>query len=283
MIWFSTVVIVNIRDEDNYELKQTLRLSHLKVVIYSFIAVFSLFIISFILIKTVLASWFDPTHIRLESDKKMLSLSYQIDSLEQEINGRDLYLKSLQDVINGGVTTTDKIKDEQKTDTATSTQVTQVSLDHLSADELEIRKEFEDDDHSEPYSSNLNYGTLSQINFFTPVNGVITAKFDQKMLHYGVDIVAKTGSTIRAVAAGKVIMADWTKESGNVIIIQHKGSLISVYKHNSSLMKKVGSFVKAGEAIAVIGNSGELTTGPHLHLELWLGGNPINPQRYIPF
>jgi murein DD-endopeptidase MepM/ murein hydrolase activator NlpD len=213
----------------------------------------------------------------------MLSLSYQIDSLEQEINGRDLYLKSLQDVINGGVTTTDKIKDEQKTDTATSTQVTQVSLDHLSADELEIRKEFEDDDYSEPYSSNLNYGTLSQINFFTPVNGVITAKFDQKMLHYGVDIVAKTGSTIQAVAVGKVIMADWTKESGNVIIIQHKGSLISVYKHNSSLMKKVGSFVKAGEAIAVIGNSGELTTGPHLHLELWLGGNPINPQRYIPF
>ena len=283
MAWFSTVVIVNVRDEDNYELKKSLRLSHLKVFLYVVFTFLGVFILSFLLIKTLLSAWFDPVHIRIETDKKMVALSYKIDSLEQEMNSRALYLASVKDVINGGVTKTDKTTAEKTQDTINDSRKAEMTLDNLSADEIEIRKEFENDDLEVLSQNNSNYSELSKFNFFVPLNGLITAKFDQVIAHYGVDIVAKEGATIQAISDGKVILSEWTKASGNVIIIQHKGSLISIYKHNSVLLKKVGSFVRSGEAIAIIGNSGELTSGPHLHVELWYAGNPINPQRFIPF
>ena len=283
MTWFSTVVIVNVRDEDNYELKQTLRLSHLKVVLYLFLALCFVFIISFILIKSVLSSWFDPVHIRVASDRKMIALSYKIDSLEQEINGRDVYLSTLKQVINGGVATSDKMVLEHKQANDSVDKTPPIHLDQLTAEEMDIRKEFEDDDHENQFQHNLTYGFLSKINYFVPLNGLITAKFDQTQGHYGVDIVAKAGASIHAIADGKVLLADWTKESGNVIVVQHKGSLLSIYKHNSALLKKVGTFVNAGEAIAIIGDSGAHTAGSHLHLELWFAGHPVNPQRFIPF
>jgi murein DD-endopeptidase MepM/ murein hydrolase activator NlpD len=283
MTWFSTVVIVNVRDEDNYELKQTLRLSHLKVVLYLFLSLCFVFIISFMLIKTVLSSWFDPVHIRVASDRKMIALSYKIDSLEQEINGRDVYLSTLKQVINGGVATTDKMVVEQKQESDSEGKSQPINLDQLTAEEIDIRKEFEDDDQENQFQNNFTYGLLSKLNYFVPLNGLIIAKFDPATRHYGVDIVAKAGASIHAIADGKVLFSDWTKDAGNVLIIQHKGSLLSIYKHNSALLKKVGSFVKAGEAIAIIGNAGELTSGPHLHLELWFAGHAINPQRFIPF
>jgi murein DD-endopeptidase MepM/ murein hydrolase activator NlpD len=172
---------------------------------------------------------------------------------------------------------------EQKQATDSTGNTPPINLDQLTVEEIDIRKEFEDDDQDNQFQHNLNYGFLSKINYFVPLNGLMTTKFDQAQGHYGVDIVAKAGASIYVIADGKVLLADWTKEAGNVIIVQHKGSLLSIYKHNSALLKKVGSFVKAGEAIAIIGNSGTHTAGPHLHLELWFAGHPVNPQRFIPF
>jgi murein DD-endopeptidase MepM/ murein hydrolase activator NlpD len=115
------------------------------------------------------------------------------------------------------------------------------------------------------------------------LQGIVSGRFSMEQKHYGIDIVAKANAPIHSIADGTVIFAGWTDETGNVIAIQHSGNLISVYKHNAKLLKQVGDIVSSGEAIAIIGNTGKYSTGPHLHFELWLKGNPVNPEQLIAF
>ncbi|MBN1952964.1 MAG: M23 family metallopeptidase [Bacteroidales bacterium] len=124
---------------------------------------------------------------------------------------------------------------------------------------------------------------ISEIYFFPPVSGHITNSFDPASNHYGTDVVNTQSEIVKATLPGTVIMASWTLETGWVIEIQHEHNLISVYKHNAELLKNVGDYVNLGEAIAIIGNSGELTTGTHLHFELWFNGAPLDPEEYISF
>lgn len=116
-----------------------------------------------------------------------------------------------------------------------------------------------------------------------PLKGVVTNKFGDKEGHYGVDIAAVEGARVASVLDGTVIFAEWTVETGNVIQVQHDNQLVSIYKHNSKLLKMPGMRVSAGEIIALTGNSGELSTAPHLHFELWYQGVPLNPENYISF
>ncbi len=124
---------------------------------------------------------------------------------------------------------------------------------------------------------------LSSFNFFIPLKGIITNEFDLVKQHYAIDIVSKQNEAVKATLDGTVVFSGWTLETGYVISIQHKGKFISTYKHNSVLLKQQGNLVKAGEPIAIVGESGELTTGPHLHFELWYNGTPVNPEDYIAF
>ncbi len=112
---------------------------------------------------------------------------------------------------------------------------------------------------------------------------MVINSFMETQGHYGVDIVAAQGSHVSAIMDGIVIFSGWTVETGYVIQIQHPNNILSLYKHNEVLLKDVGQMVKAGEVIARIGNTGELTTGPHLHFELWYDGTPLNPVDYIAF
>ena len=124
---------------------------------------------------------------------------------------------------------------------------------------------------------------VSSIHFFTPMKGMISNSYDGLSGHYGVDVVGPKNERISAVLDGTVIFAEWTLNTGYVVQIQHGKDLVSIYKHNQELLKKPGEFVKAGEAIAILGNSGELTSGPHLHFELWHNGKALNPENYIKF
>lgn len=116
-----------------------------------------------------------------------------------------------------------------------------------------------------------------------PISGVISSAFDAKTDHLGVDILAPHDTPVKAIWDGHVITADWTLETGYTIGIQHSNDMVSFYKHNATLLKKTGAFVRAGEAIAIIGNTGKLSSGPHLHFELWLHGKPVDPTNYIDF
>ncbi len=124
---------------------------------------------------------------------------------------------------------------------------------------------------------------LEKIYFFPPAKGLVTNSFNLMNNHFGTDIVAPPNEVVKATLDGTVIMASWTLETGYVMQIQHENNLISLYKHNAELLKNVGVRVRAGDAIAIVGNSGELTTGPHLHFELWHNGIPLNPEDFIVF
>ena len=124
---------------------------------------------------------------------------------------------------------------------------------------------------------------LRELFLFSPVEGIVSDRFNPRIQHYGIDVVAKRNEPVKSVADGTVLMASWTQDAGYVIAIQHRRNLISVYKHNSDLLKQVGNFVSAGEIISIIGNTGELTSGPHLHFELWYDGNPVDPEEFVTF
>jgi murein DD-endopeptidase MepM/ murein hydrolase activator NlpD len=125
--------------------------------------------------------------------------------------------------------------------------------------------------------------SLENTFFFSPIKGMVVNAFGDSKGHYGVDVVAQPGARVSAIMDGTIVFSGWTVETGYVLQIQHPNNLISIYKHNEQLLKEVGQTVKSGEAIARVGNSGELTTGPHLHFELWHNGIPLNPEEYITF
>jgi hypothetical protein len=151
--------------------------------------------------------------------------------------------------------------------------------DSLFRDRIEREERFDFKDNFQLKKSK----NISDLHFMSPLKGKITSKFNVGENHIGVDIVSSPNDVVVATFDGTVIMAEWTLETGNSILIQHSDNIISVYKHNAKLLKKQGSKVKAGDAIAIMGNSGELTYGPHLHFELWFNGVPVDPEQYIAF
>jgi murein DD-endopeptidase MepM/ murein hydrolase activator NlpD len=153
-----------------------------------------------------------------------------------------------------------------------------------SAEDSVLRKMvYEEDLYNISTTYNARGGSLEDFVFFKPVTGLVVDTFNIANGHYGVDVVAHKGASVKACLEGVVVFADWSISSGNMILIQHVDNIISVYMHNSILTKKPNDLVKAGEVIGIVGNSGELSSGPHLHFELWQNGNPINPQEYIGF
>jgi len=199
-----------------------------------------------------------------------------VDSLENELTIRDEFFNGIRAIISGEVP-------EEQLRTDTSVEISNVEFEEFNHDSV-----FRDKLIAEQTSLALDKGnnqrlSISQIHFFVPLKGVITNHFNSAADHFGVDLVSGPNARISAVLDGTVIFSDWTLETGYVIHIQHSSDLISVYKHNSELLKSQGDRVKAGEAVAIIGNSGELSTGPHLHFELWHSGNPLDPEQYIDF
>ena len=201
----------------------------------------------------------------------------RVDSLENELLKRDRFFISIRLVLNGGDTTS---LERSREDTARYRNDT--IRFQISEQENEFRAAIEERERF-----NLSLGMKEQnhdyYHFFPPVEGIVTQSFDEKKRHYGTDIVAKANAKVAAVLDGVVIFTDWTVKTGYVIQVQHTNDLISVYKHNSILLKKQGDYVRAGEVLGVVGNTGEESSGPHLHFELWRAGNPLNPENFIKF
>jgi len=236
-------------------------------------------IISLMLVKTLLAQWFDPEHAELEANKRLIMLSSAVDSLAYEVDLKDQFIDNLSMIIKGDDTLE---LAEEVSGQRLSTLNTEIDLDNLPPIDSQFRKEFEQGEvllDLDSYGS----GELQEFFLFSPISGIVLSPYNVRSEHYGVDVVSKKNEPVKCVADGTVIFSDWTQESGYVISVQHKGNLISVYKHNSALLKKVGNFVNAGDIISIIGNTGELTSGPHLHFELWYNGNPVNPEEFVSF
>jgi murein DD-endopeptidase MepM/ murein hydrolase activator NlpD len=270
-----------IRNEENLAEKSTLGFTYAKIMVLSIALFLILFAGSLFLSKTLLAKWFDPKHAQMEANKKLFELALKVDSLAIEVHQKDLFIQNFQRVLSGD--TSSGFSDPAQTLHVDDKPVKAVGNMNLAASDSLFRKEFENNEFSLVSLASGKYRELQEIFFFTPITGFISDKYDVKKGHYGVDIVAKSNEPVKCLADGMVIMASWTQDSGYVIAVQHRGNLVSVYKHNAGLLKKVGSFVNAGEIISIVGNSGEMTDGPHLHFEMWYNGNPLNPEDFVTF
>ncbi|MCX6234902.1 MAG: M23 family metallopeptidase [Bacteroidetes bacterium] len=270
-----------IMNEETYEEKVSFRLSRLNVfVALGAGATLLIFLTTYIIAFTPLREYI-PGYMDVDLQKKVYELQLRADSIEREFKLKDIYIVNLKNIISGADVGSDLSLPQD-----TQANYQNVTLGHSMEDSI-LRAEFESQDMYDLrfYNESMNSArsSISGFLFFTPLEGIITNTFSPRENHYGIDIVADRNEAVKSTLEGMVIFSGWTLETGYVIMVQHVQNIISVYKHNSVLLKKVGDFVKAGEPIAIIGESGELSTGPHLHFELWYNGLPINPQDYILF
>ena len=269
-------------DAGSYEEKFSFRLTRLGVFsVVGALVILLVFVTLYLVAFTALREYI-PGYADVNMPKKVYELQQRADSLEIIFRQQNLYITNLRQVLLGKevpANTPPGKNDFVNYDTITM---------KISAEDSLLRAEYE---QQSKYNLNQNQtrtysyapADLGNMNFFPPIKGIVTRSFDSKLDHYGADIVARSNSAIKAVLDGTVIFSDWTLQTGYIIGLQHRNNLISVYKHNSSLLKQEGAYVKAGETISIVGASGELSTGPHLHFELWHNGAPVNPEEFIAF
>ncbi len=265
------LVILN---DDTFEEKVSFKLSRLNVVLLGILSAFVLIALTTLLIAYTPLREYIPGYASTKLKKQAIELASAKDSLENVVARQGLYVDNIRRILSG-----DTLQEELVADTNVTVSDRALEGDISEADSS-LRAFADDEDNF-----NLPTGSddISNFTFFAPVKGLISGEYDPRVNHQAVDVVAPKNTPIKACLEGVVLFAGWTVETGHVMIVQHTDNLISVYKHNSALLKSQGDIVQAGEAIAIIGNSGEQSTGPHLHFELWHNGIPVDPTNYISF
>ncbi len=268
---------LSIYRDETFEELLNLRLTKLNVLALLGIGIFLFLIIVISVIAYTPVRELIPGYPDENTIRNIYLNNYRLDSLELELSKRDAYFENIRRIISG------EKADMSLGPADTVSRPSRETFPRVTRDSV-LRNMIEADQFSLPITENRKVRpAFFNVMFFPPVKGLVTNSFNAAKQHYGTDIVAGADEVVKATLPGTVTMSGWTIETGNVIQLQHADNIITVYKHNAELLKHMGDHVKAGEPIAIIGNSGELTTGPHLHFELWYNGTPLNPQDYISF
>ena len=232
-------------------------------------------IASLIIVFTPLRNYL-PGYMNTEVREQVVMNALRADSLQGMLERQRMYIINIQDIISGNIKA-----DSVSTMDSLTTARTEELMERTQAED-EFRKQYEE---TERYNLTTidNAPTVTGLIFFRPTRGMLSSTFDANQKHFGIDIAASPNESVLATLDGTVILATYTADTGYVIQVQHSQNLVSVYKHCGSLLKRVGDTVKAGEAIALVGNTGEKTTGPHLHFEIWNRGRALDPSKYIVF
>lgn len=267
------LVILN---EATFEERFAIKLNRLNVFVLTALSVIFLIVFTTLFIAYTPLKEYIPGYSSTALKKKATALTYKTDSLQQQILINERYYASIKKVLTGDVTEVnfnrDSIIEAAKND---------VPIDvKIPIEDSILRAKAAKEDKYNLFETEVN---TSNFVLFPPVNGVLSNAYNIEEKHYAVDIVVPVNTPVKATADGTVIFAEWTVATGYVVILEHKNELISIYKHNASVTKEQGDLVKTGEVIAMSGNTGELSTGPHLHFELWSKGYPINPTNFIDF
>jgi murein DD-endopeptidase MepM/ murein hydrolase activator NlpD len=273
------LVILN---EETLEERISFKLSRLNVfVAIGLLSIILVFITTYIIAFTPLKEYI-PGYTDVTLQRRIYELQLRSDSVAFAMRAQEKYLEDLKKVLGGDLPYE---REMTPADTAQTSKYLNIK-DKRSPEDSLLRTEYDNINKYNLFKSDKAAGkgtSMRNLTFFSPVKGIVTSEFNPLRKHFGIDVVAARDEVIKAVQDGTVIFAGWTVETGYVIAIQHPGNVISVYKHNSVLLKKEGNIVHAGETVAIIGETGELSTGPHLHLELWINGMPVNPKDYIVF
>jgi len=273
-----------IMNNETFEEVGSYRLTLLNVyIILSTLLVLLTALIVLLIVFTPIKSYI-PGYGNIENHRQMIDLRNEVDDMEAKLAAITEYNEAKRKVLIGNL---EELSYDESTEVViedTAITVDRVKEDELLRQEMEMSKRLQ---QQELLSKAANYipeqVSLEQLYFTPPVSGIVSAGYMPEKKHYGVDVLAPKNTPIKAIMDGFIIASDWTLETGNTIGIQHSNNLISFYKHNSALLKEIGSYVKAGEAVAIIGNTGTLSDGPHLHFELWHKGKTVDPAEYVKF
>lgn len=267
------LVVLN---DATFEERFSFKLNRLNVFVFGILSALFLIAITTLIIAFTPLREYIPGYSSTALKKKATLLTFKVDSLQQAILINDQYISSIKKVLTGDVKTVSFNKDS----IVAAAKLEADSLD-LQASQLDLALR-EKVDREDKYNPLTDY-TIQDFIFSTPVKGTISSGYNPKENHFAVDVVALKDAPVKAAADGTVVFAEWTADTGYLILIKHPNNFISVYKHNASLLKAQGDLVTAGEVIATVGNTGTLTTGPHLHFELWMDGVPMDPTNFIDF
>ena len=268
---------LTITNENTLEEIVGIHVSKLNGVSVLLFAVTVIFLITSVIIAFTPLRNYLPGYMNSEVREQVVLNALRADSLQWVLERQRMYIMNIQDIISGNV----KVDSVHSIDSLTVTR-TEELVERTQAED-DFRKQYEE---TERYNLTTidNAPVMNGLIFFRPTRGMVASDFDANKQHYGIDIAANPNESVLATLDGTVILATYTADTGYVIQVQHAQNLVSVYKHCGSLLKKVGDTVKAGEAIALVGKTGEKTTGgPHLHFELWNKGRALDPSKYIVF
>lgn len=280
------LVIIN---DDTFEQKASVKLS--KFNIYVGVGVFMLFMIAFVtfLIAFTGLKYYLPGMGGVNFRNQVSQMDYKTDSLNQELNKRNLWLKNIQNIVSGNLDSTYFLKDDSS---RVKINIDSIDLNATSEQDKQLREEVSqiksevtiaanEEDLMDITSEDVFSGLSMKMKFIAPFEGIVVKKYSVKDEHFGIDIAGLESEAIKSIYDGTVIISEWNPKTGYVIAVQHPNNTISFYKHNSILLKKIGTFVKKGEILAIIGNSGEYSSGPHLHFEIWQNGKVQDPLKFI--
>lgn len=268
------MVLIN---ESTFEEKISFKLSRINVFILGGFVSILLIVGTSVLIAFTSLKEYIPGYSSMSLKRDAAELIYKMDSLENVLEVNNRYVNTVKEILIGDVSSFTFDKDSVL-------ETIQLDRDLMDVDNsvndslfrLEVERE---DKYSFFEEAKKDVGIV----FFAPVSGSITSGYNVKEKHFAVDVLVKTGTPVKAISDGTVIFSEWTAETGHVIILEHAFGYISIYKHNGALHKFQGDLVQSGEVIASSGSTGELSTGPHLHFELWNDGYPVNPVNFIDF
>ncbi|NQX82471.1 MAG: M23 family metallopeptidase [Flavobacteriaceae bacterium] len=262
-------------DDTTYEEKLAFRVTRIRLILASIFVSIALISGTISLVFFTSFKKLIPGYSPSSLEQRTIELVYRLDSLEIELNTVNKYSEHIKRMLKGD----DNYEIPKDTIDSLAGVNLNIELDP-SQNDIKFREEVEQEDR---YNINSEEQELINIVLFSPLTGVVTQKYEAKIKHFAIDIAAKEGTPIKAIADGTVIFSEWSADTGYVIILKHSSDFISIYKHNGNLNKSQGDLVESGEVIASVGSTGEYTTGSHLHFELWTKGYPVNPMNFIDF
>lgn len=275
--WLTNRFLLIIRNEENFAEKRTFSFNYAKLIVFSITFLIIVFAFAFYLINTILYQ-FNPEYSEIETNNRISDLQSRVDSLYTEAHRKDVFIRDLKGILTGQTV----FAHDSLINSVRNASKKTGSIDSISEIDARFRKQIEEEEGRPSTKISPFQGKQDENYYIKPTEGVVAEKFDIKGGKFGVDIVTKSRETVKSIGDGVVVFSDFGDE-GYIIAIQHKNGIISVYKHNSLLLKSSGEYVHAGDPIGMTGNASDPGKKYKVHFQLWQEGNPVNPEYFVSF